>query len=423
MDDMEIETLAADDREPPPEERAPSINVSTASPIASRAAKDKAAVQLGPSEPYLKDEQEDQPSSRLSVTATGAISSGASILSASPTLLSNSSHQRRTSSVASHQSLQLHQQIQHNTSALTLEAARPPSPTSWLDPEHFDVVFRELTKYSEQMELLNDQILEAMTLYQPLSAPTPTLLISPAPAFVRGPASPEETRRRVKGKEKAVDLEEDRFCVAQSFADIAMDSWPRIYKIPPEPRTALMTKHRIKIAIKLKNAIVAFWSAQSHFQEQAQLILDVYQDPAELECGNRIRMLKSRHLNNLLSQEPLDPHDIRQLLEKYGRHQDKMAVLSDQLQSVWLGILMLLADPDQKQSSKLSCRLGVSSMHLPSGGASSSSSYYLDPLTPPLESSRGLFHLSRNKQLGLKVTVLLAVGAGMIAMALVLNTR
>lgn len=36
---------------------------------------------------------------------------------------------------------------------------------------------------------------------------------------------------------------------------------------------------------------------------------------------------------------------------------------------------------------------------------------------------RGLLRLSRNKRLGLKVAVLLMFGAGMIAMALVLNTR
>lgn len=69
------------------------------------------------------------------------------------------------------------------------------------------------------------------------------------------------------------------------------------------------------------------------------------------------------------------------------------------------------------------------------GGGSSSSGYSLDYRNPEFgrgggggeggdgRGRRGLLRLSRNKRLGLKVAVLLMFGAGMIAMALVLNTR
>ncbi|KAG0293645.1 hypothetical protein BGZ98_002099 [Dissophora globulifera] len=459
MDDTEFEMA----EEGPSKRRIESPLLATAKPMPPGLTSDSNSVTNTPkglkvSEPRLEIKQEDQLTVLTGITGAAGtvISSGASILSASPTLTSNSTHQRRTSSITSHSGIQQQQhqqqhqqqytqQYQHTTSSLTLEATAPPLISNALDPEHFLMVFRELNKCTEQIELLNDQILESMTLYQPptsseLSAfygttsPTLTRERGEGDGGEKGGAglptpSPEEHRRRMKGKEKkAIDSEEDRFCIAQSFTELIMDAWPRIYKIPPEPRTAQMTKHRIKTAMKLKDAIVTFWSMQSHFNERAQLILDVYQDPTELEHGNRIRMLKSRHLNNLLSQEPLNPHDIRPLVQRYQQHQDKIAGLSEKLQNVWLGILMLLGDPDQTQSSRLSRRLGIGSSmhHLHGGGAtasSSSSSYYLDEHSPPRQGTMKMFRLSGRKLLGLKVALLLAVGTGMIAMALVLNTR
>lgn len=89
----------------------------------------------------------------------------------------------------------------------------------------------------------------------------------------------------MKGKARAINLEEDRQCIAQSFTELVMDSWPRIYKIPPEPwRTSQMRQDRIKTATRLKDAIVTFWSVQSYFQERAELILDVQQ----VKCGNSV---------------------------------------------------------------------------------------------------------------------------------------
>lgn len=165
-----------------------------------------------------------------------------------------------------------------------------------------------------------------------------------------------------------------------------------------------------------------------------------------LENGSKFRILRAQHLDNLLSQEPLHPLEIKRLLDQHRQQQDLLAALSEQLQNVWLGILLLLGDPNQTGKSttataggKLSHhrRLHMDSMHqLHSAGAGSSSSgYSLDYRNPESgrggsggeaggeRGRRGLLRLSRNKRLGLKVAVLLMFGAGMIAMALVLNTR
>ncbi|KAF9154539.1 hypothetical protein BG015_000683 [Linnemannia schmuckeri] len=228
-----------------------------------------------------------------------------------------------------------------------------------------------------------------------------------------------------------------------------MDSWPRIYKIPSEPwRTSQIGQDRIKTATRLKDAIVAFWSVQSYFQERAELLLDVQKNPALLENGSRFRILKAQHLDNLLSQEPIHPLELKRILGQYQKQQDLLTALSEQLQNVWLGILLLLGDSDQTgkstavtTGSKLSHhrKLHMDSMyHLHSAGSGlSSSGYSLDYRNSDSGRGsggsggggegggrrRGLLRLSRNKRLGLKVAVLLVFGAGMIAMALVLNTR
>ncbi|KAI1316509.1 hypothetical protein EDD11_009922 [Mortierella claussenii] len=393
----------------------------------STSSNEKANVKLESLKPHLAAPKSESHGADLAprATPTGA----ALVLSASPTLTSSSSA-NPGDILTEVEQYSLHKlQSQKNTSSIALSASSPPvtDPSAdCLDPEHFRVVFRELSKYTEQLEHLNDQILEAMTLYQPQGGEADggdeggTCLL-PLP-----PSSPEESRKRLKGKEKANDLDKDRFCIAQLFTDLVMDSWPRIYKIPLEPKTAQMTKRRIKMATRLKNAIVAFWGAQTHFQDRAQLVLDVYQDPKELEQDNKIRILKSRHLNNLLGQGPLDPQEIQFLIQMYELHQDKMSALSEQLQNVWLGILLLLGDPEQIQSSKFNRRLELNSIRLhghTAGAPSSSSSYYLAQDSPPLTNQRSFFDLGRKLRLGFKVTALLAVGSGMIAMALAINMK
>ncbi|KAI7819132.1 hypothetical protein BC939DRAFT_460767 [Gamsiella multidivaricata] len=418
LEDTEFETSVTRHVERHPRATIPSIGPSINSKLSSHTAKDHASVKLDTLKPSLTNDFEDMMPFQHVATVTGTTSSDASIFSASLTPTSISAPRRRVLLKASQHNLQLHQQTQYSANTLSLQAEGLSSSTAFPDLDHFNLVFRELFRYTEQLEQLNEQILEAMTLHP--SGSRPIFVLSPI--LTRMPTSPVEGRRRMKGKEKVVDLEENQLCIAQSFRDLVMDSWPRIYKIPSEPETAQLTRRRIKVANELKDTITAFWSVQTHFQERAQLILDVYQDPTELEHGNMIHILRSRHLNNLLTQEPLDPHEVHQLLEKNGQHQEKIDSLSEQLQDVWLSALMFLSDSEQRQSSKLGRRLGISSMYI-HGAASASSSYYIDDHSSVEDQHGSLFHLCGRRLLELKVAAILVVGVGMIAMALVVNTR
>ncbi|KAF9978663.1 hypothetical protein BGZ65_006902, partial [Modicella reniformis] len=328
------------------------------------------------SEQYQTDYKTDQYISNTVIREQQrSVSSGVSIVSASPALISTSDQQQqqqRGSFLYSQVTLHQHH-YQHTTASLVLEAEGSRPSTVWLDPVHFKTVFHELAKYTKQFGSLNDQILESMTLYQPMSV---TVSSATSPTSARTLHLPEEARKKLKGKDKAMDLEEDRDRIAQCFTEFVVDVWPLIYKPSPGLETVQMTKHQIKMARRLKDAIEVFCGVQAHFQEQAQLVLDVYQDPTELEHVDRIHILKCRHLNNLLIQHPLDAQNIQQLLDKYKCHHNKMETLLEQLQNVWLGIFMLLGDPDQKQIIKLGRRLGINSIHL-DGNASSSSSYHV----------------------------------------------
>ncbi|KAF9433184.1 hypothetical protein BGZ76_009771 [Entomortierella beljakovae] len=363
------------------------------------------------------------------ITKTKPVPSIISEVSTSPTLTSASFYKENNPSEITRygQQCQQYQQnrLSYTSSSIVLEPANPPVSHFRLEPEYFTEIFDKLAAFNEELELLNDQILEAMTLHQSMNLSTIITIgdESTSPVLSKDSQLPssEGSKRRTKGKERAIDLEEERFSLAKSFADIVMESWPRIYKIPSKLNVIQTNKYREKTATKLKDKIVEFWSHQSQFQEQAQLVLDAYEDPSELEYGDRIRILKSRHLDNLLTQGPLDLQEIQRLREKYHQHQENLTPLSDQLQNVWLGIVMLLGDPDHKQSLKHNRRLSVNVMDL--NGASSSSSYYLDIHSPPLERRGGMFQLSHHIRLALKVTVLLAVGSGLIAMAMVLNAK
>ncbi|KAG0075800.1 hypothetical protein BGZ90_009479 [Linnemannia elongata] len=373
-------TILVSASSPSPTVKLPSILNSPMTNTSKNSSGEKSAavVVLEPSKPTRTSTIQKDPRGPVYDTQS---SSGASVHSTSLTVISSTSstgggvlQQRRTSSIGSHTSLTTtlvtRSSIQQHpsTSSLTLEAASPPPATPPLDTQHFATVFHELAKSIEQLETLNDQILERMTLYrpppplpappqqQPFNVPQPeqrshspssTRGLPPSPQPSQSPASttpigtpPPSThhyqthlpaptltagenneedddgwRRILKGKARAENLGEDRQSIAQSFTDLVMDSWPRIYKNPPEPwRTPQMRQDRIKTATRLKDAIVAFWSVQSYFQERAELILDVQQNPAVLENGSKFRILRAQHLDNLLSQEPLHPLEIKQCL-------------------------------------------------------------------------------------------------------------
>lgn len=236
-------------------------------------------------------------------------SSSISVQSTSPTVISSSSYpgtitqlQKRTSTLS-------------NTTTLATFTAAGPSQSQLrlnlgLDVDHFRIVFKELETLTEKLQDLNDQIIEALTLYplsiqntshpslpvlERLTEPPDDGTIPPepfAPALASSASSTtldsstesessipvHKYTREEKGKDKAgLDPDEEQLVIAQTLTNLVESAWPRIYRIPIELQTPQMTKDRIKIATKLKNAIVIFWSIQSHFCDQAQLILDLYQ--------------------------------------------------------------------------------------------------------------------------------------------------
>lgn len=121
---------------------------------------------------------------------------------------------------------------------------------------------------------------------------------------------------------------------------------------------------------------------------------------------------------------------MKQAVDQFKAHSHAMATLLDKLQHVYLGLLLLLEDPQQTgplhRHRRRPHRWDVGSMHLCGGGASSSSSTitYLDPTSDVAKDLEiGCIRVSRRQLLALKVAILLLFGAGMIGMALVLNTR
>ncbi|KAF9203824.1 hypothetical protein BGZ49_006004 [Haplosporangium sp. Z 27] len=270
-----------------PIDPAESITTRTKSPkpeimtLADSTTRGMATTALEPSELFPTNDQDLGLSKPKDTEVPKVESSAVSVISTSPTLTSAPLQQGKGSLPNSHYNMRYQQQSQLQYNSLSLEAESPKMLKFQFDTEHFAIVFHELTIYTEQLESLNDQILEAMTLHQSMNisseATDATTVTLSTQDSARRPSSPEETRKRMKGKEKAVDLEEERFSMAQLFTDLVMDSWPRIYKIPSEPKTVQVTKDRIKAATKLKDMIVEFWGSQSQFQERAQLVLDVYQ--------------------------------------------------------------------------------------------------------------------------------------------------
>ncbi|KAF9335032.1 hypothetical protein BG006_001021 [Podila minutissima] len=401
-------------------------------------------------------EQREEPTQNPIVLQQSVVSSSISIHSASPTVVSTSSYpgtmtqlQKRTSTLST-------------TTTLTIFTAAGPSQSQprlslGLDVDHFRIVFKELETLTERLQDLNEQIIEALTLY-PLSiqnasnsnlAAMESLTDSPDEG-IAPPEPPASTlassasstssdsstesdsyiiahkyTREEKGKDKAgIDPQEEQLIIAQSLTNLVESAWPRIYRIPTEPQTPQMIKDRIKIITKLKNAIVVFWSIQSHFYDQVQLILDLYQDPAQFEREDQILLLKSRHLDNLLSNPEISPARADYLLAKFRADQDRLAPFSERLQSVWLGILMLLGDSHQTRTLSRAHEIDVGSHHWNSGHQHhQSSSSFMSSLSIMSTGGRRCFRLSGNKCLALKVSVLMLVGAGMIGMALMISTK
>ncbi|KAG9326536.1 hypothetical protein KVV02_007685 [Mortierella alpina] len=265
------------------------------------------------------------------------VSSAVSILSASGTLISN--NKRRPSST-------LPPPLSRATTAHTVAAAQPP-----FDTNVFKSIMQELGTHIDYFEELSDQILDAMTVYD----------VGRLGLSAMSVLSPLEPPASSGWEEKPKDLEEERRISAQTITDLISTAWPKLYqpcaaataRAPSSleamqggaqfHQTSKISKQQAKSATVLKTAIVTFWSAQNNFQERAQLVLDIYEDPTELESDDRIRGLRSRHLNNLLS-STLSPAEVAQLTSKFQEDQEKLTTVTEPLHAVWMGILILLEE-------------------------------------------------------------------------------
>ncbi|KAF9115360.1 tRNA modification GTPase gtpbp3, mitochondrial [Mortierella sp. AM989] len=293
-------------------------------------------------------------------------SSAISILSASGTLVPPNARRYSISTF----SPQLPHSLSRSSTTYTLATIHQQAPLPF-DLQSFKSILHDLNEHLERFEALNDQILDAMTLCDEVSLgitnlmPVPSLSTNSSPHSVLRNDEYDEQRDRPK------DLEGERRITAQSIADIILTSWPRLYSpataaasiaqspisMPTEAhiqsQSARMNKQKTKVAIQLKQNIASFWSAQSQFQERAQVVLDIFQDPTELENEERVRTLRSRHLNNLLS----SPHSSTggdQLEQKFKADQEKLLLITEKLQGVWLETVLMLETYNKSSKSRSS---------------------------------------------------------------------
>ncbi|KAF9188002.1 tRNA modification GTPase gtpbp3, mitochondrial [Haplosporangium sp. Z 11] len=282
--------------------------------------------------------------------------SDCSVMSEAGTLVSRSVHRSPSSTVVP-------RPLSHATTAY-----EPTVPQTSFDPLQLRAFFRQLNEYVEEIETLNDQILEAMACYDEHRLGLNLTRMSPLSS-----ATMNKEHKR-KEKQGSRDLVEQRRATAQAITDLIIHSWPSLYReiaiaadgTSPEHHTIVQTplqskaqqqllhssnlnKRRRKAVAMLKNVIVSYWSVQNHFQERAQLVLDILQDPLELENYERVRTLRSCHLNNLLSSN-VSLTEATLLEEKFRTDQDRITVITEPLHGIWLGTILLLGDEEAVES-------------------------------------------------------------------------
>ncbi|KAF9537968.1 tRNA modification GTPase gtpbp3, mitochondrial [Mortierella hygrophila] len=303
-----------------------------------------------PSPPSQSQPETESTNPSSNLVASSAIS----ILSASGTLVSHEVHGRLSTSTA-----HLPHPLSWTTTARTLAVSSAP-----FDPQQFKSTLQKLTALTEHFEALNDQLLDALTSYDKSRLGLDFALEA------RSHLTTEPTTK----DESSTDLEIERRTVAQSLVELIFSSWSRLagngstttvyptlnlsIQTPPPPQKMVrLNKPQIKTATHLKDIIVAFWSAQSNFQDRAQLVLEIFQDPFELEDDERVRILRSRHLNYLLSTS-LTPIEADRLSGKVESDQNRMTQITEQLQGLWLEILLVLSKPNSTANNNNSSNSG-----------------------------------------------------------------
>ncbi|GJJ70872.1 hypothetical protein EMPS_03222 [Entomortierella parvispora] len=295
---------------------------------------------LGPSAPTQQLQQQ-----QLSLNRENDIASAISVPSTSGTLVSNHPVPSTATLAPAHSTLS------NTTTGHTIA----PTPACF-DRQSFKTVFQDLVNQTEQFETLNDQVLDAMTEFDETR-----LGLRPAALSGTGWSSDPD------------NLEEARHRIAKAVTDQVVSAWPSLSMSAPWTTTsghsseknageyqqqqqgqeraaathdAKLLKQRIKAVNQLKNATVAFWSAQNHFHERAQLVLDIFQDPTELEREEGLRILRSRHLNNLLSCSPT-PNQIEELSAKFKADQEALEKMMAPMHTVLLSIVVALGETER----------------------------------------------------------------------------
>ncbi|KAF9149013.1 hypothetical protein BG015_009216 [Linnemannia schmuckeri] len=246
-----------------------------------------------PSQPQLESES-------TNLSSNPVASSAISILSASGTLVSHEV-QGRLSTSTTHPPHPLSQ----TTTAHTLSVSSVP-----FDPQQFKATLQKLTALTEQFEALNDQVLDALTSYDESRLGLD---------FESAAGSHLATEPTTKD-ESSTDLEIERRVVAQSLVELIFSSWSRL-------------------AGAGSTTVYPTLNLPIRTPPPAQKM-----DPLELEDEGRVRSLRSRHLNNLLSTS-LSPTEADRLSSKFERDQDRMTKITEQLQGLWLEILLVLSKP------------------------------------------------------------------------------
>ncbi|KFH64558.1 hypothetical protein MVEG_09291 [Podila verticillata NRRL 6337] len=246
-----------------------------------------------------------------SETKTTLLSSAASVLSASGTLVPPTTGTRPISN-----------------------SLRPLTFESTFDVDHFKALLKDLATHTETLENLNEQALDALTDQESCLA----------------------MLHDTSEKEKTADLERARQKTAQAFKGIVAAAWPELHRSAEYQRqhgqtTPKQAKQLAKIATLLKQSVTTFWDLLDRYQECAQFIADVYQDPDLLELEDSVRtvrILRSRHLNSLLASS-LCPSEAMQLAAKCKADQERMAVITEQFHSILLGLVVLLDEIEKKK--------------------------------------------------------------------------
>ncbi|KAF9312605.1 tRNA modification GTPase gtpbp3, mitochondrial [Podila horticola] len=262
----------------------------------------------------------DAPTTTASeVKTTTLISSAVSVLSASGTLVPPTGTRSNSNSLRPH--------ISRTITAHTLD-------DSLFDVDRFKALLKDLATHTETLENLNEQALDSLTDQENCLA-----LLHDS-----------------KEKEISSDLECARQRTAQTFKDLVAAAWPELHRSAEYQRqrgqtTPKQAKQLTKMATQLKQSVTTFWDLLDRYQECAQFIADVYQDPDLLEHEDSVRtvrILRSRHLNNLLASS-LCPSEAMQLAAKCKADQDRMAAITEQFHSILLGLVVLLDEIAKKK--------------------------------------------------------------------------